>query len=122
MIAVCFRIASSEEGRNIERRYERLIKIFSNKENDLFVEWAETVPNTVDVGLNRNILARGKDSALMLNFDPELLAVLQEVNYLKQMSHSDIPDEALKVLYASRILDVFYLSIILRKSTDSINE
>lgn len=93
-----FSVASSEEGRNIERRYQRLIEIFSDKEDDLFTEWAQTVPNTVEAGLNRNILARGRESTLLLNFDPELLAVLKEVNYLKQMSRTDIPEEATKVL------------------------
>jgi len=34
---------------------------------------------------------------LLLNFDPDLLAVLKEVNYLKQMSRSNIPEEAIEV-------------------------
>lgn len=55
------------------------------------------MPSTVAIGLNRNILSREKDSTLLLNFDPELLGVLKEVNYLKQMSRSDIPEEAIKV-------------------------
>lgn len=90
----------SEEGLRIEKRYERLIKIFDDKEAELFNEWAATVPETVDIGLNRNILSREPDSTstLTLNFDPELLGVLKEVNYLKQMSRSDIPEHAIKVL------------------------
>lgn len=65
----------------------------------MFDEWAATVPETVDIGLNRNILFREPDSTntLALNFDPELLGVLKEVNYLKQMSRSDIPEHAIKV-------------------------
>lgn len=78
-------------------RYERLIKIFADKEDELFTEWARTVPQTVDVGLNRYLLSREVDNILLLNFDPDLLAVLKEVNYLKQMSRSDIPEEAIKV-------------------------
>lgn len=91
-------MVNSEEGRYIETRYQRLVNIFSEKEDELFTEWARTVPETVEAGLNRNILARERDSTLLLNFDQELLAVLKEVNYLKQMSRSDIPDEAIKVL------------------------
>lgn len=100
------RIVSSEEGLRVEKRYERLIKIFSDKETELFTEWAATVPETVHVGLNRNILSREPDSTtLILNFDPELLGVLKEVNYLKQMSRSDIPEDAMKVpLLMSRAL------------------
>lgn len=78
-------------------RYERLIKILANKENDLFTEWVRTVPQIVDVGLHRHLFYREVDGELLLNFDPDLLAVLKEVNYLKQMSHSDIPEEAIKV-------------------------
>lgn len=77
-------------------RYERLIKIFADKEGDLFTEWARTVPQTVDLGLKRHLICREVDT-LLLNFDPDLLAVLKEVNYLKQMSRSDIPQEAVKV-------------------------
>lgn len=88
-------IVHSDEGENIMARYERLIKIFADKEDDLFTEWAQTVPQTVDVGLNRRLVCRETD--LLLNFDPDLLAVLKEVNYLKQMSRSDIPREAIKV-------------------------
>lgn len=78
-------------------RYERLIKIFASKEDDLFTEWARTVPQTVDVGLKRHLVCRETDGTLLLNFDPDLLAVLKEVSYLKQMSRSDIPQEAIKV-------------------------
>lgn len=78
-------------------RYERLVKIFADKENNLFTEWAQTVPQTVDIGLNRHLVCREADGILLLNFDPDLLAVLKEVNYLKQMSRSDIPQEAIKV-------------------------
>lgn len=78
-------------------RYERLIKRFADKEDELFIEWARTVPQTVDVGLKLHLLCRNADGILLLNFDPDLLAVLKEVNYLKQMSRSDIPQEAIKV-------------------------
>lgn len=79
-------------------RYERLIKIFADKEDDLFTEWARTVPQIVDVGLNRHLVCREADGVLLLNFDLDLFAVLKEVNYLKQMSRSDIPHEAVKVI------------------------
>ena len=102
---------NSEEGRNIEKRYERLIKIFDERETELFTEWAQTVPDAVDIGLNRNILYREKDSTLLLNFDPELLCVLKEVNYLKQMSRSDIPEEAIKVCSTSNFLCVFFIIV-----------
>ena len=72
--------------------------MLSDKETVLFSEWAQLVPQSVSKGLDRTLLARDRGSILlMLNFDPELLAVLKEVNYLKQMSREDIPEAALEV-------------------------
>lgn len=77
------------------------MNIFSEKEENLFVQWAAAVPRTVDAGLDCNLMIRDRYSVLRLNFDPDLLAILKEVNYLKHMSRSDIPQEALEV-------DAFY--------------
>ena len=92
-----FRIVDSEEGKNIILRYERLSKLLSDKEESLFSEWSKIVPKLVDKGLSRSLLTRDQVSVLNLNFDPDLLAILKEVNYLKQMSHMDIPKIALEV-------------------------
>lgn len=70
----------------------------SEKETKLFDEWTLTIPKLVDKGLQRYLLTRDRGSILlMVNFDPDLLAVLKEVNYLKQTSHNDIPEIALQV-------------------------
>ncbi|KAK2575931.1 hypothetical protein KPH14_007294 [Odynerus spinipes] len=90
-------IVHTEEGVAIIDRYERLVNIFAEKEENLFVEWAEAVAKTVDVGLDCNLITKNRHSTLQLNFDPNLLAILEEVNYLKHMSRSDIPPEALEV-------------------------
>ncbi|XP_024875279.1 dynein beta chain, ciliary [Temnothorax curvispinosus] len=111
-------IVHSDEGNNIMARHERLIKIFANKENDLFTEWARTVPQTVDVGLNRHLVCR-ENNILLLNFDPDLLAILKEVTYLKQMSHSDIPEEAIKVSESAETFRKF--RTMLGRTVDSYN-
>lgn len=96
----------SDEGQNVQTRYERLIKILARKEDDLFTEWARTVPRIVSAGLDRPLICREIDGLLLLNFDPDLLAVLEEVKYLKQMSRSDIPEQAIKVRrFLRHILD-----------------
>ncbi|KAL6263152.1 hypothetical protein P5V15_005953 [Pogonomyrmex californicus] len=111
-------IVHSDEGKNIIIRYERLIKIFADKEDDLFTEWAQTVPQNVDIGLNRHLLCREAD-VLLLNFDPNLLAVLKEVSYLKQMSRSDIPQEAIKVSESAETFRKF--RTMLASTVDSYN-
>ncbi|KYN05431.1 Dynein beta chain, ciliary [Cyphomyrmex costatus] len=112
-------IVHSDEGNNIMSRYERLIKIFADKENDLFTEWAQTVPQTVDVGLKRHLLCRDTDGNLLLNFDSDLLSVLKEVSYLKQMSRSDIPQEAIKVSESAETFRKF--RTMLSSTVDSYN-
>lgn len=91
----------SKDGQSIIARYERLLSMLSDKETVLFTEWARLVPQSVAKGLDRTLLTRDRGSILLLlNFDPELLAVLKEVNYLKQMSRADIPQEALEVCFS----------------------
>ncbi|XP_043280362.1 dynein beta chain, ciliary isoform X1 [Venturia canescens] len=91
-------IVESKEGQSIMARYDRFLNMLKEKETLLFSEWAQLVPASVTSGLDRTLLARDRGSILLqLNFDPELLAVLKEVNYLKQMSHDDIPEDASEV-------------------------
>lgn len=48
-------------------------------------------------GLNRNLIIKDQDSLYQLNFDSDLHAVIKEVPYLKRISLSNIPREALDV-------------------------
>lgn len=91
------RIVDSNDGKSIISRYERFKTLLNEKEKVLFDDWAVVVPRLVSVGLDRSLLKRDPVLTLLLNFDQELLAVLKEVNYLKQMHHEDIPREALEV-------------------------
>ncbi|XP_046594204.1 dynein beta chain, ciliary [Neodiprion lecontei] len=90
-------IIDTKDGKNIIKRHERLIEILCAREESLFTDWVKIVPKSVADGLNRPLLMRCSDSSLALNFDQELLAVLKEVNYLKLISHADIPNEAVEV-------------------------
>lgn len=91
-------IVESKEGQEIILRYERLINILNEKETKLYDEWTLVVPRSVDKGLQRHLLTRDRGSILlMVNFDSDLLAVLKEVNYLKQIKHNNIPIVALQV-------------------------
>ncbi|XP_058791425.1 dynein beta chain, ciliary [Phymastichus coffea] len=100
-------IIDSKEGMNILARYDRLIATLEDKQRTLFFEWAKAVPDKVKEGLNRSLIKRDQVSMLILNFDPELHAVLKEVNYLKQMSYENIPKEALDVAEISETFRQF---------------
>jgi dynein heavy chain len=82
---------------NILVRFDKLTNALNDKQKILFLKWIETVPNIVKIGLNRSILKRDQFFILVLNFDPELFAVLKEVSYLRKMSYENIPAEALEV-------------------------
>lgn len=91
------RITENDEVKNILKRFDQLMILIEEKQKILFQEWSKNVPDLINTGLNRSLLKRDQVSMLILNFDPELYAILKEVNYLKQMSYHEIHEEALKV-------------------------
>ncbi|OXU27164.1 hypothetical protein TSAR_014516 [Trichomalopsis sarcophagae] len=100
-------IIETEEGKSILVRYDKLVEMLKEKQKVLFLEWSKIVPELVKVGLNRSLLKRDQVSMLILNFDPDLFAVLKEVNYLKQMCYDNIPQEALEVAEVSETFRQF---------------
>ncbi|XP_015596133.2 dynein beta chain, ciliary [Cephus cinctus] len=112
-------IVESNDGQIIIKRYERLTNILFCHEKNVFAEWTKVVPQFVADGLNRSLLIRDADSVLLLNFDAELFAVLKEVNYLKQMSHDAVPNEALKVFECAETFRKF--RILLGATVNSYN-
>ncbi|XP_034940720.1 dynein beta chain, ciliary [Chelonus insularis] len=101
-------IVESKEGQNILARYERFINLLNEKDTVLFEEWAQLVPQAVEKGLRRTLLTRDRGSILlMVNFDSDLLAILEEVKYLKQTAHENIPEVALQVAEKAEVFRKF---------------
>lgn len=60
------------------------------------------MPETVERGLNCNLLIRNSKSRLMLNFDVDLLALIKEVQYLRRSPDISVPEEAIQVKLKKR--------------------
>ncbi|GLH12098.1 Dynein beta chain, ciliary [Gryllus bimaculatus] len=93
------RVATCARAKAVLARHERLLAQLEAFEERAFVEWAAALPEQVERNLRKPLLARVPSArgagALLLNFDPELSAMIREVHYLKLMGRSNIPPEAM---------------------------
>lgn len=72
-------------------------------EDQTFNSWSKRVSPEIIINLKNNLLIKN-DNLLDLNFDPNLVAALKEVRYLKAIGKGPIPDEALKLFDLSNKL------------------
>ena len=77
--------------------YNKLKDSMNEKIEQLFNEWANGVSDLIEAGLDRPLLTRDQVSMLAVNFDPELYAIIKEVQYLKKIGRTDVPKKALEV-------------------------
>lgn len=62
----------------------------------IFNAWVDKVPTTIENNLKQSLILRDVTTRLLiLNFSPELFAILREVHYLCLMEKQDIPEGAL---------------------------
>ncbi|XP_071447818.1 dynein beta chain, ciliary [Hetaerina americana] len=105
-------IVESPEAIKVLKRQERVLGQLEELEKRLFADWAKSVPGSVEKHLQLCLLARTPNRDLVLNFHPELVAVLREVHYLKSMEIENIPEAALALYDQSETF---------RKYTSSLN-
>ncbi|XP_072155544.1 dynein beta chain, ciliary isoform X1 [Bemisia tabaci] len=98
-------IIKSEAGLNVFNKYEEIMSLLAEFENKLFAKWAEKVPDQVKLSLNKSLLKWSPNrQVLLVNFDPQLEAILREVHYLQLADFKDIPESGYE-LYAK--IEVF---------------
>lgn len=86
-------ISKCEQALKLYERYETLMKALGVFEETTFSEWTENVPGQIEANLKKSLINRRKnDNTLLLNFSPELFAILREVHYLKLMGKDGMPD------------------------------
>lgn len=86
-------ITKSEAALMLIERYEKLMKQLDLFEDTVFNEWVELVPDQIVVNLKKSLLARIPDNnLLMLNFHPQLFAILREVHHMTLMEKNGIPE------------------------------
>ena len=92
-------ICYSKPAQEVFAKYQSLIKVLQNYEEDVFKSWVvQTEKRTVE-GLDRPLLIRNpKERTLKVNFSRETLACLNEVKYLtKEFPNREIPKPAAEV-------------------------
>lgn len=105
-------IAKSEEAEKLYERYEALMKSLGLFEEKMFAEWSAKVPEQIESNLKKSLIARSAVSnSLLLNFNPQLFAILREVHYLTLMSKSDIPAEGIAFAQKNDMYRSFTLNL-----------
>lgn len=103
-------IVTSHEGEDLIRRFENLMRLLDAFDEQIVEEWAEKMPDKIEVNLKKSLIGKAMDESLFLNFSPELFAILREVNYLTLMEKTDIiPAEGIQFAESNDV----YLSLTL---------
>lgn len=90
-------ISKCDKAQALYTRYDVLMKKLGIFEKEALMEWTVKVPEQIENNLKKSLIARRKkDGALLLNFSPELFAILREVHYLRLMEKQGIPSEGFK--------------------------
>lgn len=88
-------ISKSSEAEELYERYDNLMRLLGELEDNTFKEWADKVPQQIEINLRKSLIGQASDKSLVLNFDKQLFALLREVYHLKVMGIENIPDEGL---------------------------
>ena len=75
---------NSEKIERIEKKYKELLMLIDGFSSDVYNEWCIQVGELSNDNLKKNLITRNqKDKSIGTNFNPQLIAVLKEVKYLK---------------------------------------
>lgn len=87
-----------EQKNRIERKYIELSALLDKYSSSVYNEWCAHVGQLSNDNLDKNLIIRNVHTKeIKTNFDPQLLAVLREVKYLKFLGIENIPVEAMQI-------------------------
>lgn len=104
-------ISKSEAANSLYARYETLINNLGLFEKELMNSWTRKVPTQIEHYLKESLITRTRDGLLILNFSPELFAILREAHYLTQMNRCDIPAEGIQLAANNELYRNFTLNL-----------
>lgn len=105
-------ISKADQATALYTRYDVLMKKLGLFEGDALKEWTVKVPGQIEDNLKKSLIDRRKgDGALVLNFSPELFAILREVHYLTLMGKEGIPPEGVKFAESNDLYRNFTLNL-----------
>lgn len=95
-------VFDTSEGKETVKLHANIVGKIKQYQQQLYTEWAKSVAETSETKLNEKLLKRGQDGTVTVNFDPALVRLLREVNYLQKINtlHEgepqwNIPQEAI---------------------------
>lgn len=88
-------VMESEEAKLVFTKYEEMLQLLSNWDQEIYKEWIAGVDEACSFNLNQPLITRNEETKLItVNFDPQLVAVLREVKYLEIRSEEQVPESA----------------------------
>ncbi|XP_011494831.1 PREDICTED: dynein beta chain, ciliary-like [Ceratosolen solmsi marchali] len=79
-------------------KYNELLKLINEKEEEIFVQWAEKVPELCEIGLLKTLFLKEEDEQLASNFDENLGTIIREAKFMIMiLDITDLPIEALDI-------------------------
>ncbi|XP_057668614.1 dynein beta chain, ciliary [Diorhabda carinulata] len=105
-------IVKNDRSLELIARAERFFEIIGKFNRETFLCWVQMVPERIEKNLKQNLLKRElRTKDLLLNFSPELSAVLREVHYLKLMNEPNIPEIVLKLAEKNEVFQQYITNL-----------
>ncbi|XP_072501166.1 dynein axonemal heavy chain 9 [Notamacropus eugenii] len=88
----------STEGKETLRKYKDMLQLLENYETKLYDSWCQTVSEKSQYNLTQPLLCHDPETKqITVNFNPQLISVLKEMNYLKMIKTRHIPETAAEI-------------------------
>ncbi|KAM9002992.1 dynein axonemal heavy chain 9 [Sarcophilus harrisii] len=92
----------ASEGKEMLQKYEDMFQLLEKYERKLYDNWCQTVSEKSQYNLTQPLLCHDPETKqITVNFNPQLISVLREVNYLKMRQTGYIPEAATDI-FSSR--------------------
>ncbi|XP_056673432.1 dynein axonemal heavy chain 9 isoform X2 [Monodelphis domestica] len=92
----------STESKEMFQKYGEMFTLLEKYETKLYDSWCQTVSEKSQYNLTQPLLCHDPETKqIIVNFNPQLISVLREVNYLKMRQKRHIPETAAEI-FSSR--------------------
>lgn len=87
-----------EKIERIKKKHKELLELIDDFSINIYKEWCANVDKLSENNLDKELIKRDSNTkTISTNFDPQLIAVLREVKYLKLLNIENIPEKATEI-------------------------
>ncbi|XP_037074053.1 dynein beta chain, ciliary-like [Pollicipes pollicipes] len=86
-------VVECDSAKNLYDKYDDLMTLLLEREKTVYDEWQGGVTSQIQEKLKLPLITR-THKAVHTNFDPQLVSILREVKYLRQLNRDDVPGDA----------------------------